>query len=294
MAAGVAPAVIPAATIVIPAFNEAAALGAVLRDIQAVSLELGATVTVIDDGSSDATAEVARAAGATVVRHARNLGYGAALKTGIRDAATEYVITMDADGQHDGAALRRVWARRAEADMVVGARQGLLHSRAWRMPSKWFLRAIAAYLTRQPIVDLNSGLRVYRRSVLMKYLHLCPSGFSFTTTMTLAMLGRGWRVFYEPIDIRPRQGVHSTVTVRTGLETIILVLRLIALFNPLRVFVPAAVTCALAGLLWGLPIALLGRGISVGSMLAVVTGVVLFALGLLCDQISQLRLERFE
>lgn len=269
-------------------------MNGVLRDVLDVCQQLGAVVTVVDDGSSDTTAEVARAAGATVVSHPRNLGYGAALKTGIRQAATEYVITMDADGQHDAAAVRRIWARREGADMVVGARQGLLHSNTWRMPGKWLLRLMAVYLTGQQIPDLNSGLRVYRRDVVMKYLHLCPSGFSFTTTMTLAMLGRGWRVVYEPIEIRRRQGASSTVSVRTGLETIILILRLVALFNPLRVFVPAAVTLATAGLLWGLPIALMGRGVSVGAMLAIVTALVLFALGLLCDQISQLRLERFE
>ena len=178
--------------------------------------------------------------------------------------------------------------------MVVGARNGLVHSRAWRMPGKWLLRRMAMYLTRHPIPDLNSGLRVYRRDVLMKYLHVCPRGFSFTTTMTLALLSRGWRVVYVPFDVSKRQSSTSRVSVTTGLETIVLVLRIIALFHPLRVFVPAAAVIGAAGVAWSIPFALLGRGVSVGAMLAIVTAVVLFALGLLCDQISQLRLERFE
>jgi glycosyltransferase involved in cell wall biosynthesis len=273
--------------------NEAASIGAVLADISAECAAAGAKVVVVDDGSTDGTAGAARAAGASVLRHPTNLGYGAALKTGIRHADTEFVVTMDADGQHDAAALRAILARRHDADMVVGARRGLLHSRAWRMPGKWLLGFMARTLSRHEIPDLNSGLRIYRREVLWKYLHLGPSGFSFTTTMTLAMLSRGWRVAFEPIDVRRRSG-RSTVSVQTGLDTIVLVLRLVALFNPLRVFVPIAAFIGGVGIAWGIPFALLGRGISVGSMLAIVTAVVLFALGLLCDQVSQLRLERFE
>jgi len=277
-------------TIIIPAHNEAAALPQVLGSLRAHAPE--AHVIVVDDGSTDATASVAEQFGATVLRHAGNLGYGAALKTGFRQAATPFVATMDADGQHTPEALEAVWRARHDADMVVGARTGF-HGPAWRMPGKWLLRVMAQYLTRRRIPDLNSGLRLYRRDVLLRYLHVCPSGFSLTTTMTLAMLSRGWRVTYVPITVAARIG-RSTVNVVTGLETVVLILRIVSLFNPLRVFVPSAAALAAAGLLWGLPIAAAGRGVSVGSMLAIVTAVILFALGLLCDQISQLRLERFE
>ena len=280
-------------TIVIPAYNEASGLPAVLDSLRTFDVDgASARVIVVDDGSSDDTARVAGQHGATVIRHARNLGYGAALKSGFRCAETPFVATMDADGQHTVEALAAVWARRHDADMVVGARSGL-HAPLWRMPGKWCLGAMARYLSRQPIPDLNSGLRVYRRDVLTRYLHLCPSGFSLTTTITLALLSRGWRVIYAPIAVRPRTG-RSTVTLVTGLETIILILRVLSLFNPLRVFVPVAALTAGVGIAWGVPIALAGRGVSVGSMLAIVTAVILFALGLLCDQISQLRLERFE
>jgi glycosyltransferase involved in cell wall biosynthesis len=279
-------------TIVIPAYNEARSLPAVLDALRAGAAGTGVTVIVVDDGSSDETAKIAREHGATVLRHTRNLGYGAALKTGIRASVTPFVATMDADGQHTIAALSSLWSERQDADMVVGARSGL-HAPLWRMPGKWMLGIMAQYLSKQPIPDLNSGLRVYRRDVLERYLHLCPSGFSMTTTITLAMLSRGRRVAYVPIAVLPRNG-RGTVNVVTGLETIILVLRIISLFNPLRVFVPTAALVAAIGVAWGLPIAIAGRGVSVGSMLAIVTAVILFALGLLCDQISQLRLERFE
>jgi glycosyltransferase involved in cell wall biosynthesis len=282
-----------ALTVVIPAFNEEASIGRVVEGVRSGCGDMVSSVIVVDDGSSDRTADLARRHGATVLAHDRNRGYGAALKTGIRAAQTPFVATMDADGQHGPEMLRALWPAHDAADMIVGARQGWLHSRAWRMPGKWMLARMAAYLTRQPIPDLNSGLRVYRRDVLSKYLHLCPSGFSFSTTATLAMLSRGWRVRWVPVTVRPRDG-RSTVTVATGLETGVLILRLIALFNPLRVFVPAAAVIAGVGLAWGVPIALAGRGVSVGSMLAIVTALLLFAVGLLCDQISQLRLERYE
>jgi hypothetical protein len=161
------------------------------------------------------------------------------------------------------------------------------------MPGKWLLWSMANYLTRRKIPDLNSGLRLIRREVALRYLHLCPSGFSFSTTITMALLSRGYSVAYVPIQVKKRVG-KSTVSVATGLDTIILILRIAALFNPLRVFIPISLLIGLVGLAWGIPFALVGRGVSVGSMLAIVTATLIFGLGLLCDQISQLRLERFE
>jgi glycosyltransferase involved in cell wall biosynthesis len=283
----------PALTVVVPAFNEAGPIAAVVRDIKAALQDLMPEVIVVDDGSTDGTEDAARGAGAHVVRHARNLGYGAALKTGFRQSSSEYVLTIDADGQHRATNARSLWQVRDRADMAVGARIQAIHSPLWRMPGKWVLGWMAQYLTRRQIPDLNSGLRLFRREVAHKYLHLCPSGFSFSTTMTLAMLCRGWRVEYVPIEAVKRDG-KSTVSVRTGLETVVLILRLVSLFDPLRVFIPASAIIAGIGLVWGIPFALAGRGVSVGSMLAIVTGVLLFGIGLLCDQVSQLRLERFE
>jgi glycosyltransferase involved in cell wall biosynthesis len=281
-------------TIIIPAFNEERSIVNVLAEIRESALGAHARIVVVDDGSTDRTAAVAGDHGAVVLRHPRNIGYGAALKTGIRHAETTFIATMDGDGQHSADALVALWDGRANTDMIVGARSGLRHSRPWRMPGKWLISAMAAYLSGQKIPDLNSGLRLYRRDVLTRYLHLCPLGFSFTTTITLALLIRGWRVEFLPIAIRRRQDGRSTVNVATGLRTIVLVLRIISLFHPVRVFVPAAVVLVVLGVLWAIPYAASGQGISVGSMLAIVTGVILFALGLLCDQVSQLRLERFE
>ena len=146
---------------------------------------------------------------------------------------------------------------------------------------------------RRKIPDLNSGLRLMRRDVAMRYMNLCPQGFSFSTTITMALLSRGYGVEFIPIQVNRRVG-HSTVTIRTGFDTILLVLRLATLFNPLRIFLPASFASVIAGVGWGVPYFLDGQGITVASMLAILTGVLLFALGLICDQVAQMRLERYE
>ena len=280
-------------TVIIPALNEGPHLNNVLSELRQECGDFIETVVVIDDGSSDDTGRVAADAGAVVITHPSNLGYGASLKSGLRHAVTSHIATFDADGQHRAADLRRLWESRAGSAMVVGARQRLLRSPLWRMPGKWMLGVLAAYLVKRPIPDLNSGLRLVTRDVAMRYAHLCPRGFSMSTTLTMAVMTRGWPVTFLPIDVRPRTG-QSTVTVTTGLETVVLLLRIICLFNPLRLFVPAAAVVALAGIAWGIPYAAAGRGMSVGAMLAIVTATLLFSLGLICDQVSQLRLERHE
>jgi glycosyltransferase involved in cell wall biosynthesis len=280
-------------TIVIPAFNEEHAIGQVVEQIKRTCAHTDQEIIVVDDGSTDDTAITAEKAGARVLRHNTNMGYGAALKTAIRNARTAYILTMDSDGQHNAYDIWRLWAVVGDNDMVVGRRKQILHSLLWRMPGKWVLGLMANYLTRRSIPDLNSGFRLIRRDVALKYLHVCPSGFSFSTTITMALLSRGYNVAYIPIDVEKRVG-KSTVSISTGIDTIILIMRIASLFNPLRIFIPASMFTGMAGVIWGLPIALAGNGVSVGAMLAIVTALLLFGLGLICDQVSQLRLERFE
>ncbi|MBX3086401.1 MAG: glycosyltransferase family 2 protein [Anaerolineae bacterium] len=281
-------------TLVIPAFNEAQAIRDVLEDLTAACSAIVQEVIVVDDGSQDNTAELAESvAGVRVLRHRRNRGYGASLKTGINAATTEYVMTLDGDGQHRAEDVLRLFQNAEGSDMVIGQRTALLHSPLWRMPGKWLLTFMANYITRQNIPDLNSGMRLMRREVVRKYMHLCPSGFSFSTTITIALLSRGFAVTYVPITVNKRRG-KSTVSLSTGLQTMILIIRIAALFDPLRIFLPISLVIALIGVLWGIPFALAGNGVSVGAMLAIVTSVLLFALGVICDQIAQLRLERYE
>jgi glycosyltransferase involved in cell wall biosynthesis len=283
-------------TIVIPAHNEEGAIGEVLAALFAALPPVVSEVIVVDDGSRDRTAEIAEATKARVIRQPRNRAYGASLEAGIKASRTEFVLTMDADGQHrleDVAKLCGVISGEHPPDCVIGHRTRLVHSPLWRMPGKWFLTRLARVLTQREIRDLNCGLRVMRRDVILRYVHLCPSGFSFSTTSTIALASRGYHVEFVPIQVEPRVG-KSTVSVATGFQTILLVLRLATLFNPLRVFLPLSLCFILGGVAWTIPYLIDGQGVTVAAMLAVLTGVTLFGLGLICDQVAQLRLERLE
>lgn len=280
-------------TIVIPAFNEEKAIITVLRGLTDNCAEFVHEIIVVDDGSDDKTAGIAEQAGARVIRHNRNMGYGAALKTGISNADTDFILTMDADGQHLAEDVCNLWNCAESNDMVVGQRSGIKHSPIWRMPGKRLLAMMANYITRTKIPDLNSGLRIMRRDVVLKYMHLCHAGFSFSTTITMALLSQGYNVTYVPIQVNKRVG-KSTVSISTGFDTILLIMRIASLFEPLRIFVPTSLVIGIGGIVWGIPYAIMGHGVSVGAMLAIVTSLLLLGLGLICDQISQLRLERFK
>jgi glycosyltransferase involved in cell wall biosynthesis len=283
-------------TVVIPAYNEELGIREVLARLRKEAPPVVTEILVVDDGSTDRTAEIAEECGARVLRHPSNRGYGAALKTGIRNASAEYVLTMDADGQHRLEDVGRLCAALDEEhppDCVIGNRASLLHSPLWRMPGKWLLTHMAEVLTQRDIPDLNSGLRLVQRDILLKYIHLCPAGYSFSTTITMALLSRGYAVKFVPIDVRPRLG-KSLVNLKTGFQTILLVIRLASLFNPLRVFLPGSLVSITIGVAWTIRYVARGDGVTVASMLAVLTGVLLFALGIICDQVAQLRLERYE
>jgi glycosyltransferase involved in cell wall biosynthesis len=283
-------------SIVIPAFNEAGAIRSVVTALMA-NLPPGVTeVIIVDDGSTDGTGAIAAATGARVIRHQQNRGYGASLKTAVRASSSDYILTMDADGQHrieDAHALCERVQDESAPDAVIGQRTRLFHSALWRMPGKWFLTFLARILTQKEIKDLNSGLRVMRREIVARYMHLCPSGFSFSTTITVALLSRGYAIDYVPIEVTKRVG-KSTVKLSNGFQTILLMLRLSSLFNPLRVFLPLSIFLILVGVGWTIPYVIRGEGVTVAALASMITGVLLFAVGLVCDQVAQLRLERYE
>jgi hypothetical protein len=288
-------------TVVIPAYNEAEALPAVLEELIRERGGRPWEILVIDDGSTDDTARAAERysdAGVCVLRHPVNRGYGAALKTGLRAARHPVVVTLDADGQHDAADVARLTAALGSSAMVVGARGRESHRDGARAPGRALLGAVANALVGQRIPDLNSGLRALRREAIQPYLHLLPDGFSASTTCTIALLKRGHAVAWLPIQTRPRLGRSTVRPWRHGPGALLLVIRLVTLFDPLRVFLPPALLLIAAGGVSGA--CLFGRdpagigGISTGSLLLVLTGVLLFFGGLLAEQISALRLERYE
>lgn len=289
----------PTLSVVIPAFNEGPSIGVIVDKIISLAKDHQWEVIIIDDGSTDDTAEQLEGRAderyLQIVRHPYNRGYGAALKTGIRNSRAPLIATMDSDGQHDPHDLLNLFPFSSDYQLVVGKRSGLIHSQTSRMPGKWILNLMANYLVGRRIPDLNSGMRLFHTDVIRKYLHLCPDGFSFSTTSTLIFFNRGYTVTYVPINVSQRkQNVKSTVTIKTGFDALVLVLRLSSLFQPLRVFIPASTFFFLLGALWGLPYVIIQRGVSVGALLLILTGLLLFFFGLLTDQVAQLRLEKYE
>jgi len=281
-------------TVVMPAFNEGAHIGKVVADLRAELPDI--KVLVVDDGSCDNTGDQARAAGAQVITHRRNMGYGAALRTGIHMARTGHIAMYDADGQHRPCDLAKLMATADGYDMVVGTRGKDSHREISSRPGKWFLGKAANMLAGRRIPDLNSGLRVIRRKVILRYLHLLPQGFSASTTSTICLLQRGYDVTFVPITTVKRQGGKSTVKkFGDGFRTIQLMVRLIILFNPQRFFLPPALLLIAVGTIYGLAKAVMhGQGIPQLAVLLVMTGLITGLFGLLAEQISTLRLELFE
>ena len=279
-------------TVIIPAYNEAEGIGAVLRDIQTVVPE--AELLVVDDASTDGTGEIAEAAGERVVRHRANRGYGGALKTGVRAARNEALVLMDADGQHDARYITALLAALDDCDFAVGERTNALRIAGARLPGKIVLGWAVNLIAGTRIADINCGFRAARRDELAAILPLLPNGFSFSTTSTLAYFKLGRSVRFVPMETRRRVGTSTVRPLRDGYRIILLIVRLMALFEPLKIFVPLAAALIGVGAVYGIWKAIeKGAGIPVAAMLLVTTGLISFMLGVVCDQISALRLERY-
>ena len=248
-------------------------------------------ILVIDDGSTDDTAKQAEAAGARVVRHPYNKGNGAAVKTGIRHAAGEYVLIIDADGQHAPADALRLIAPLGEYDLVVGARDAATQANGARRGGNTLLNWLASYLTGRHIPDLTSGFRAARTTCLREFLHLLPNGFSTPTTTTLAFIKAGYNVAFVPIQARRRSGTSKIRFTRDGARFFLILLKIVTLFSPLRIFLPISGIAFLAGASYGAWNALAHGRIPNGSVLLVLFAVVVFLVGLVSEQIAALRFD---
>lgn len=241
----------PPVSVVIPAYNEQNAIGEQVKSVRQVlsSHDITFEIIVVDDGSSDKTAAEALNAGAQLLHHQDNRGYGASLKTGILAAQYDVIVIIDADGTYPAEYIPEVVAKLDDSDMVVGARMGEKVNVPWmRQPAKYFLRKLAAYIAEQPIPDLNSGLRAFRRDCVRQYFSILPNRFSFTSTITLAYMVDDYFVVYMPIDYRRRVG-RSKIVPWHFMDFIVLILRLSMMFNPLKIFLPLALFTGTLGVL---------------------------------------------
>jgi glycosyltransferase involved in cell wall biosynthesis len=284
-------------TLVVPAYNEEDGIEGVVRRLSSLDLGVSLELLVVEDGSTDRTRErlaelEAQVPCLRVLEHGYNRGYGAALKTGFQAAAHEVVVITDADGTYPEDRIGELLARvDAGAEMAVGARVGAnVHIPLVRRPAKWALRRLASYLAGVRIPDLNSGLRAFRRELVLKYLGILPDGFSFTTTITLASLTNGHRVEYVTIDYAPRSGRSKIKPIRDTLGFTALILRTVLYFNPLKVFFPVfgMLLVLLAGsLYYDIALTADGPNLSDKTVIVFLAAVQVLTLGLVADLIDK-------
>lgn len=279
-------------SIILPALNEEQGL----RDLLPVLRQLypGAEVLVVDDGSSDNTAEVARQHQACLVQHPYRMGNGAAIKTGIRHASRKYLVMMDADGQHNPAEVENLLVQLKRYDMVVGARLEDTTSPFHRKLANWCYNRFATYLTLVPIADLTSGFRALPRALAMQFCYLLPNTFSYPTTLTLSLVRAGYSVCFTPINIRSRSGTSKIRIIRDGIRFLLIMMKVIMLFAPLRVFLPISLVCLSLGIGYGGYMILTANHFTPATLLLLVTALQTFLMGLLGEQIAQLRMLRID
>lgn len=282
-------------TVVVPVYNEATALPALLDELIPYCCARNWNLILVDDGSKDESPTLldvyAGQPGVTVLHHKVNRGYGGALKTGLLAAVTPYAVTVDADGQHTLSDIDSLLAFTLanDADLVVGSR-GKSGSGLYRNIGKWLIRRFASLLMPIHISDLNSGFKLYSTPLVQRYLPVCPDAMAFSDVITLVFIKKRHLVLEHPITIKKRTGGRSTINTFTAFQTIMEIVNITMLFNPLRIFLPLSILCIGFGFGWGIPIMLQDRGVSVGAMLAIVTGLLFFFIGLLAEQLSSLRM----
>jgi glycosyltransferase involved in cell wall biosynthesis len=277
-------------SIIVPAYNEERAIGEVIKKLTQVMTGTGLPyeIIVVNDGSVDQTAKVAAAQDVRLISHPTNMGYGTALKSGIKEARYEIIVITDADGTYPSEAIPDLLSHIPAHDMVVGARKGEnVRFPFLRKPTKWILTRLANYLSGRKIPDLNSGLRAMRKEAILPFSRMLPDGFSFTATITLAMLTNGYRVQYLPINYARREGKSKFRPIHDTWNFFQLVIRTVLYFDPLKIFLPMSAFFLLSGLLLFLYRVLFARLFTVTIIVLFVAGIQLLGLGMIADLINK-------
>lgn len=276
-------------SIVIPAFNEAGSIGPLVSALKGEAA--WNEVLVIDDGSTDATGDQAAAAGATVIRHPYNKGNGAAVKTGIRRAMGRFVLIVDADGQHRAADAARLVSHLDAYDLVIGARTGRSQATVARRLGNDLLNRVASYLAERPVPDLTSGFRAAKRECLLEFVHLLPNGFSTPTTTTLAFMKAGYSVRFEPVEAAQREGTSKIRLGPDGVRFFLILLKVITIYSPLRIFLPISAAAFLLGTGYAVWTIFTQSHVTNSSVLLILMSLVILLVGLVSEQIASLRFE---
>ena len=281
-------------TIVIPCYNEEASLKMFLPQLLKYASERNYYIIITNDGSTDSSGNILYQFNSydhfRFINHKINKGYGGALKTAIENVDTEFLVSIDADGQHylEDIDLLFNAIKETKADMVIGSRKDIKQDN-YRSAGKWIIRSISKLLVKTNVYDINSGMKLSRTNLTKKYLNLCPDSMAFSDILTLIFSAQKNLVVEVPIRIKNRIAGKSTIGINTALDTVMEVLNIVMLFNPIKIFLPLSLMFFILGIGWGLPIIFAGRGVSVGAALLIIMGVMTFLLGLIAEQLSLLR-----
>jgi glycosyltransferase involved in cell wall biosynthesis len=287
----------PDISIIIPAFREQEVIGPVVEKVGRVMNHTGMTyeIIVVDDGSDDQTASQAKEAGARVISHPYNIGNGAAVKTGIRNATGAILVMMDGDGQHEPEDIPLLLEKMDTFDMAVGARASDSKTSIHRNLANRFYNRFSTYICKRPIEDLTSGFRAVKADIARQFVSMLPNTFSYPTTLTMAVIRAGFSLTYVPITTARRVGESKIKLVKDGSRFFLIIVKIATLYSPMRIFLPVSGLMFLSGLGWGLlKIFFMGGRYGPTSAMLMTMAVVVFMVGLVSEQISQLRYDRSE
>jgi glycosyltransferase involved in cell wall biosynthesis len=287
----------PEISILIPAVNEAEIIADIIGHVCVTmdGLNRPYEILVIDDGSTDETALRAQNAGARVISHPYNIGNGAAVKTGIRQAKGDILVMMDGDGQHNPEDIPKLLEKIGPYDMVVGARTGDSESHFHRDAANGFYNLFASYICKRKIQDLTSGFRAIKADIAGQFVSLLPNTFSYPTTITMAILRSGFSLAYVPIRANRCVGKSKIKLIRDGSRFLLIMLKIATLFSPMRVFFPVSIAMFLTGVGYGIfRILFMGGRYGSTSAMLITMSVMIFMIGLVSEQIAQLRYDRSE
>ncbi|MDP8244037.1 MAG: glycosyltransferase family 2 protein [Candidatus Hinthialibacter antarcticus] len=279
-------------SIVIPVYNESEGLSAFISELSAVleTFSRPCEVLLVDDGSSDGSTEILANQSLPYIQHDVNLGYGAAIKTGIQKTSMPNIVIIDADGTYPPAEIEKLVRRLEHVDMAVGARTGTDAKIPWvRRPAKWLIRMFAQWMVRRSIPDLNSGLRAFRRERVEPILRLLPDGFSLTTTITIAFQATGSRVEYIETEYRIRSGQSKFRPIADTWNLILVILRTVVLLRPLNFFLPLSLLLAVLAILVGGVSLAIGEFMDATFIVLMMASMQMFVLGLIADLIVRVQ-----
>ncbi|RMF78610.1 MAG: glycosyltransferase family 2 protein [Chloroflexi bacterium] len=277
----------PRISIIIPAYNEEAVIGDILDELNKSDYH---EIIVVDDGSSDNTAQIAGARGARVICHPYNIGNGGAVKTGIRAATGDIIVMMDADGQHPPDNIPHLLSYLGDYDMVVGARTAESEAQWHRRFANTIFNRYATYIVGYPVEDLTSGFRVFKAPLVKRFVYLLPNGFSYPSTITIAFFRSGYRVRYEPIVSPARVGKSKIRPMSDGFRFLLTITRLGTMFVPLKIFLPVSFVFGLVGVIYGAYLIIDRHRFSNFAALLIIVAIMIFLIGLVAEQIALLRM----